>query len=179
MELAMMGPPAPAPQAPPAPPNDEGGAAAAGAAGAEAPEALWVRQQRAKNWFSAENALRVYNLVSGWGLGAGLFGHGVGVWWGAFVIVVVVGDFGFCWFLIDPILIRLSIDLHAHLYSTWTWTRTTTASSASGSCSTTVRTDIQHACTQQRRHALISSLPPLIHHLSTPNAQAGPSRTCA
>lgn len=69
MELAMMGPPAPAPQAPPPPPTDEGGAAvAAGAAGAEAPEALWVRQQRAKNWFSAENALRVYNLVGGrWG----------------------------------------------------------------------------------------------------------------
>lgn len=79
MELAMMGPPPP----PPANTNenDEGAAAAA-----ESPEAVWVRQQRAKNWFSAENALRVYNLVGGWGVW--------GVCCKVVVVVVVSGD---CW----------------------------------------------------------------------------------
>lgn len=50
MELAML----PAPAAPPGTAPGEG----------ESPQEAFMRQQRAKNWFSAENALRVYNLVS-------------------------------------------------------------------------------------------------------------------
>lgn len=49
MELAMMG----APVIPPTP----------GSGKEESPQEAFIRQQRAKNWFSAENALRVYNMV--------------------------------------------------------------------------------------------------------------------
>jgi hypothetical protein len=49
MELAML----PAPASPPGTVITEG----------ESPQEAFMRQQRAKNWFSAENALRVYNLV--------------------------------------------------------------------------------------------------------------------
>lgn len=65
MELAMMGAPTPAPALAPGNNNENENETEV-----ESPQEAFVRQQRAKNWFSAENALRVYSLVCGLAGGA-------------------------------------------------------------------------------------------------------------